>query len=114
MVALNTISQDYPRIISKVDIGKGGIAFLYHPSLTMTNSRTLSLGRVVWAQFQLHTTTLSIAVVYAPSDLVRARTFLWHQLKDELSDSQWVILDDFNMIEEPIDSSGPSPLLSGR
>lgn len=29
-------------------------------------------------------------------------------------DGQWVLLNDFNMIEDPFDSSGPSPLISGR
>lgn len=42
------------------------------------------------------------------------RAYLWHQLKTELLDGQWIILGDFNMVESPIDSAGPSPLLQGR
>lgn len=76
MVAMNTIAPDFLHIISKVDAGKGGMTLLYHPSLKMINSGTLSLGREVWAQFQLDTMTLSIAVIYAPSNSTRAHAYL--------------------------------------
>lgn len=112
MVTINTTSLDYQRVISKANIGRGGTTLLYHPSLKIINSGMLSLGRAAWAQFQLNTTTLSIAIVYAPSDSVRARAYLWHQLKGKLPDGQWVILGDFNMTENPINSSGPSLLLN--
>lgn len=113
-VALNTIAPDYPRIISKVDNGKGGTALLYHPSLTLVSSGILSHGRAVWAQLKLDSLILYIAVTYAPSDSARARALLWHQLKGSLPDGQWIICRDFNMTESLLDSSGPSPLLNGR
>lgn len=53
-------------------------------------------------------------MVYAPNDLARARALLWHQLEGLLLDGHWIILGNFNMIEKPLDSSAPSPLISGR
>lgn len=49
----------------------------------------------------------------APSSSPRERSFLWHQLKALLPDGQWILLGDFNMTEDPRDSSGPSPLICG-
>lgn len=59
------------------------------------------LGRATWGQFQLETMTISIVVVYAPSNSARTRAYLWHQLKGVLPDGQWVILGDFNMTKKP-------------
>lgn len=82
--------------------------------LTLIDSGTLSLGRAAWAQFQLDTMVLSIAIIYAPSDSSRAKAFLWHQLKGVLPNGQWIILEDYNIMESALDSFGPSPLLNGQ
>lgn len=112
-VAMNTIAPDYPRIISKADAGKGGTTLLYQPSLTLANSGIISHGRAAWAQLQHENSLISVAVIYTPSDSSRARALLWHKLKGELPNGDWVIVGDFNLTESPLDSSGPSPLLSG-
>lgn len=111
---MNTVAPDYPRVISKADVGKGGTTLLYHPSLNFIHSWTISLGQAAWAQFQMDMMILSIVVVYAPRDSTRATSYLWHKLKGELPGGQWVFLGDFNMTKIPLDSTGPSPLLNGR
>lgn len=113
-VAMNTIAPDYSRVILKADARKGGTtSLLFHPSLTLVSFGTLSHGQAAWTQLKHDSHTISIAVVYAPSDSTRARALLWHQLKGLLLDGQWIICRDFNMSENPLDSSGP-PLVSGR
>lgn len=66
------------------------------------------------AQFLLDTMILSIVVIYTPSDSSKTRAYMWHQLKGELPDGQWIMLGDYNMTESSLDSSRPSPLLNGR
>lgn len=111
---MNTVAPDYFKIISKVDAGKYGVALLYHPSLTLISSGTLLHGRTAWAQLKSDTMTFSIAVIYAPSDSAWEQALLWHQLKGSLPDGHWFIFKDFKMIESPLNSSGPSPLISRR
>lgn len=107
IVAMNIIAPNYLRVISKADVGKGGSTLLYHPSLSLVNSRTILHGRAAWAQVKLDETIISTTIIYAPSDSTRARALLWHKLKGELPNG------DFNMIESTLDSSGPSSLLNG-
>lgn len=93
---MNIIQPDFHRIISLSHEGKGGVALLYHPKLTLIDSRTLNLGCVSWAQLKLDSTIISVAAIYAPNDSPRVTTYLWHQLKMELPDGQWILLGDFN------------------
>lgn len=78
IVAFNIIAPNYKRVISKVDKGKGDTTLLFHPFLSLIDSGTLSLGRAAWAQFQLDTMVLSIAIIYVPSDSSWAKAYLWH------------------------------------
>lgn len=75
-IAMNTIASNYLRVVAKANDGKEGAALLHHPSLNMINLGTLNLGKAAWAQFLLDTMTISMAVVYAPRDLARARALL--------------------------------------
>lgn len=74
-MALNIIDPTY-MIISEADEGKGGTAFLFHPSLTLVDSGSLDYGKVAWAQFKLDNASISIATIYMPNDSVRARAYL--------------------------------------
>lgn len=112
-VALNTILPDYPQIVFLPDEGRGGTTLLYNPWCTLIRFATLELSRTVWAQLGIGDNIVSIALIYAPSASHRERTFLWYQLKAFLPDGQWVLMGNFNMTEDPIDSSGPSPLRVG-
>lgn len=112
-MALNTILLDYPRIVSLPDESRGGTTLLYHPSCSLIRSRAPELGIISWAQLGIGDSQVSIVLIYAPSAFPRDQNFLWHQLKALLLDGQWIFMGNFNMIEDPMDSSGTSPLIFG-
>lgn len=88
-------------MVSLSNKGKGGLALLYHPSLTLKNLGTLALGQTAWAQLEIGSSIISIAIIYASISSSRECTFLWHQLKALLQDGQWIFLGDFNMTKDP-------------
>lgn len=113
-VALNHILPDYHRVISPLDEGRGKIALLFHPSLKLIASGTISLVRAAWAQVQIVDTILSIISIYAPSHSPRDMMSFWHVLKTTFPKGNSIFLGDFNMMEFPKDSTGPTPLIEGR
>lgn len=109
-VTMNVIQPDYMRVISLPFEGKGGAALLFHPSLKLLDSGTMNRGREIWAQVQIETITISIAIIYAPGDSPRARAYIWHQLKTEIPYGQWIIMGNFNMVTTGIIWSLSVPL----
>lgn len=109
---LNTILPYYQQVVSLPN-EVGGTTLLFHPSCVVFNSSTLELGWTTWAQLEIGNNLVSIAVIYASSASPRERNFLWHKLKALLLDGQWIFMGDFSMIEHPLDSYGPSPLIYG-
>lgn len=109
VVALNVIHPNYHRVISLPFEDRGGTTLLFHPSLKLIDFGTMSRGRATSAQLHLDTSNLLIAIIYAPSDSPWKRAYLWHHLKTELPNNHWILLGNFNMTENPLDSSGPFP-----
>lgn len=80
-MAMNVIQPDYHCITSLPQEGKGGVALLYHPKLTLIDWSTMNYGCVAWAQLKLDSLTIFVAAIYAPRNSPQARANLLHQLK---------------------------------
>ncbi|CAM6124136.1 unnamed protein product [Calypogeia fissa] len=111
-VALRTILPDFQHISSAPNDGKGGTALLIHPDFTLRQSGIVDQGRAVWAQLEKDGVTFAVLNVYGPGS-PRGRALLWNELLTTLPRDNWIICGDFNMTEEPADTTGGSNLLRG-
>jgi endonuclease/exonuclease/phosphatase family metal-dependent hydrolase len=98
-------------ITSYPNNGCGWTAILIHPKFTITNSGVLQRG-AAWATILIEQEHYSFASVYAPNT-TNDRKRLWTAFNNLPTSIKWTIAGDFNMIEDPMDSTSASPLLCG-
>jgi exonuclease III len=91
--------------------GRGGVAILLDPAITLLSSGNAVAGQAAWAQIQTSAGPVNIASVYAPNLATERRQF-WKDLKERLPRGNWLVGGDYNMVEVPHDSTSSSPLIS--
>lgn len=89
--------------------GKGGVALLINlgwMSYIIEHNFSPS-HRAIWVIFNINGVKVGICNIYAPNDY-RARESLWDWLAINLPDANWIVLGDFNMVENSQDKKGDS------
>lgn len=112
-MALRTILPGFQHLTSAPEAGRDGTALLISPSLKVVASGSPDFGRAVWARIVSGETTFGIICIYAPNSS-NERALLWHEVTSSLPQDNWICCGDFNMTEQRLDSSGPSPLIRGK
>ncbi|KAL3680276.1 hypothetical protein R1sor_023232 [Riccia sorocarpa] len=104
--------RDYQVMGADSDGASGGIAFLYHTSLTLGEGHVFS-SKFIWSSFQLGDEHIHLAGVHAPND-PQLRTAFWSQVSQQLPDLPSCLLGDFNNVEVHIDSSSTANRMSAE
>ncbi|KAL3694924.1 hypothetical protein R1sor_008575 [Riccia sorocarpa] len=92
--------------------GRGGAALLLHPSLQVLDSGIKGDGSVAWAKIMTVNGPISVMSLYAPNNAAERRP-LWSWLSFKTEGENWMIMGDFNSVELPDDTDGPTALLNG-
>lgn len=72
----------------------------------------IGTGLVAWVQIQDVRGDFGVIGIYAPSRSARKHATLWYQMKLEIPSGNWILIGDFNMVLDPLDSSDPSPIIN--
>ncbi|KAL3678136.1 hypothetical protein R1sor_021092 [Riccia sorocarpa] len=91
---------------------RGGTAIVLTPGVQILNTGTKGDGSCAWATIMTARGPTTIYSFYAPGT-PRDRRRLWSWMADTLPESQAIITGDFNMVEYPEDSKGPTAVLKG-
>ncbi|KAL3679581.1 hypothetical protein R1sor_022537 [Riccia sorocarpa] len=99
-------------IVDYAQSGRGGAALLIHPTLQVLDSGIKGDGTAAWAKITTKTGPLMVMSLYAPNNTIDRRA-LWPWLSFRLEEGNWLVMGDFNSVELPDDTVGPSALLHG-
>lgn len=88
----------------------GGIAILLHPNLNIDATGILTDKQVAWVKYKHPCGDFGVASIYALNN-TWDRATLWNSISADLPIGDWILAGDFNMVLDPTDSSGPSPLI---
>lgn len=104
---------DHVAIVYLPNLGIGGTTILVHPKIDIVDSRGFQKGQISWVIVNWKGNKFGVMNVYAPNSS-RDRKKLWNQIKGKAQKGDWIMARDFNMIEDRLDSSGPSSLIKGE
>lgn len=111
--ALSSIAKGYQQVTAFPLEGRGDLALLIHPNITITNSGTFSNGSTIWASLIGLYGSLNVASLYA-SNTPSSHANLWLTLKNNLPHGEWIFGKDYNFTKMPIDSTTQASLALGR
>lgn len=92
--------------------GTGGTALLIHRSIKIWASGTSEDEYVTWAQVEKGGHEWHIALVYGPHS-PGARAEHWTKLRNLFPHTNVILCGDWNLVENPLDSSGELQVLGG-
>ncbi|KAL3679799.1 hypothetical protein R1sor_022755 [Riccia sorocarpa] len=89
-----------------------GAALIIDRSLSLVDQGIRGDGTVAWARVNTPEGVIGFVSVYGPdSALEKIRLYDWLQAFD--ISGKWVLMGDWNMTLDPLDSVGPTPMLHG-
>lgn len=109
---LDLILLGYVQTIAEPSGSHGGTTILLHHDLQIEAIGILIDKQVAWVKFKHSCGDFGVASIYAPNN-PHDRATLWDCIAMDLPMGDWILTGDFNMVLDPIDSSGPSLLIRG-
>ncbi|KAL3688284.1 hypothetical protein R1sor_014593 [Riccia sorocarpa] len=91
--------------------GRGGAALVLHPMIQVIERGIKGDGTCAWAKILTEKGPINVMSLYAPNN-ARERRGLWIWLRENLNEENWVITRDWNSVELPDDSDGPTVVLT--
>lgn len=110
---LDLILLGYVQTIAEPSESCSGTAILSHPDLQIEAIGIITDKQVAWVKYKHSRGEFGVASIYAPKN-PRDRATLWDSISADLPMGDWILVGDFNMVLDPADSSGPSPLIRGH
>lgn len=92
--------------------GIGGTALFIHKSFRIMSSGISEDGYLTWAQVTKEGHEFFVASVYGPHS-PGARAAHWTALRNMFPHTEIILCGDWNMVQQPADSSGERQVLSG-
>ncbi|KAL3689419.1 hypothetical protein R1sor_015728 [Riccia sorocarpa] len=92
--------------------GRGGAALVIHPSCQVVEGGIKGDGTCAWAKILTEAGPVNVMSIYAPNN-ARERRGLWIWLEEKLNEENWLLAGDWNSVELPDDSDGPTAVLHG-
>ncbi|KAL3694987.1 hypothetical protein R1sor_008638 [Riccia sorocarpa] len=110
---LTKIMPNATAIIDYKENGDGDAVLLCHKSLRIVERGVSGSGFAAWIKVNTRIGVVGVLCLHAPNES-RKRKEVWAWMRPLISDGHWIILGDFNMVENQIDSIGPSPVIRGE
>lgn len=85
---------------------------MVHPNLMIMDSQNFLEGQDTWVIVTLQGSQFGVMTLYVPHSKRRQKE-LWIQIKSRTQNGDWILTRYFNMMEDWLDSFGPSPLIRG-
>ncbi|KAL3680262.1 hypothetical protein R1sor_023218 [Riccia sorocarpa] len=102
---VNTFTSDY-KVLAADSLGqRGGVAFLVHSSCSILDWRAVDY-RIIWGHFVVGKVRIPLVNLYSPVESS------WEQLISVLPPRMFLVAGDWNVVEQPFDSSSKSNWLS--
>ncbi|KAL3677440.1 hypothetical protein R1sor_027388 [Riccia sorocarpa] len=108
---LDRVMHQARAVIDYKENGMGDAVLLCHRSIIISGTGTSGKGYGAWAKIHLEGVgTVGVMSIHAPTKR-RLRRDAWRWVREVTETGKWIICGDFNMVEYPEDTIGPSPLM---
>ncbi|KAL3696997.1 hypothetical protein R1sor_011073 [Riccia sorocarpa] len=107
---INSLTDEYNVLAADANGNSGGVGLLVHKSCSVQSWKPVNYC-VLWAVISINRVSVPLVNVYSPVDSAERKGF-WEELPLLLRHRKFLFLGDWNVVEDPADSSSRSNWLS--